>query len=38
MDATEAEKAQARRTQRMLYILMAVMIGVPVLVFVLRTF
>ena len=29
MEPTEAEKTSARRTQRLLYWLMAVMIGVP---------
>jgi len=36
MDATEAEKAKARRVQWLLYALMFVMIGAPVLVFFLR--
>ena len=33
MDATETEKTRARRVQWLLYALMIVMIGVPVLVF-----
>ena len=36
MDATEAEKANARRVQRLLYCLMVVMIGAPLIVFLLR--
>jgi hypothetical protein len=36
MDATQAEKAKARRVQWLLYALMIVMIGAPVLVFILR--
>jgi hypothetical protein len=36
MDATEAEKANARRVQWLLYGLVIVMIGAPVLVFFLR--
>jgi hypothetical protein len=38
MDATDAEKTQARRVQRLLYGLMIVMIGVPVVIFVVRLF
>jgi hypothetical protein len=38
MDATDAEKAQARRVQRLLYGLMIVMIGVPVVIFLVRLF
>ena len=38
MDATDAEKANARRVQRLLYGLMIVMIGVPLIVFVVRLF
>jgi hypothetical protein len=37
METSEAEKLKARRIQRLLYALMAVMIGVPVIVFVLRS-
>lgn len=37
MEASEAEKLKARRTQRLLYALVAVMIGVPVILFVLRS-
>ena len=36
MDATEAEKANARRVQRLLYCLMVVMIGAPLIVYLLR--
>jgi len=38
MEATEAEKATARRVQRLLYGLMIVMIGAPVIIYVLRFF
>ncbi len=38
MDATEAEKANARRVQRLLYALMVVMIGAPIIVYLLRIF
>lgn len=38
MDATDAEKANARRVQRLLYGLMIVMIGVPLIIFVVRHF
>lgn len=38
MDATDAEKARAGRTQRLLYGLMIVMIGVPAAIFVVRLF
>lgn len=38
MDATDAEKAQARRVQRLLYGLMIVMIGVPIAIFIIRLF
>lgn len=38
MEPTEAEKAQAARAQTFLYVLMAVMIGVPAAIFVWRSF
>lgn len=38
MEATDAEKAQARRVQRLLYGLMVVMIGVPLVIFLVRLF
>lgn len=38
MDATDAEQANARRVQRLLYGLMIVMIGVPLMIFVVRLF
>jgi len=38
MDATEAEKANARRVQWLLYGLMVVMIGAPIIVYLLRIF
>ncbi len=38
MDATDAEKANARRVQRLLYGLMIVLIGVPLMIFVVRLF
>jgi len=37
MEPTEAEKLKARRVQRLLYALMALMIGIPVAIFVLRS-
>jgi hypothetical protein len=37
MEPTEAEKLKARRAQLILYVLMAVMIGVPAAVFILRS-
>ena len=36
MNVTDAEKAKARRVQWLLYALMAVMIGAPLVVFILR--
>ena len=36
MDATDAEKAHARRVQKLLYGLIVVMIGVPTVIFLLR--
>jgi hypothetical protein len=36
MDATDAEKAHARRVQKFLYGLMAVLIGLPAVIFLLR--
>jgi len=36
MEPTEAEKLKARRVQLLLYALMAVMIGTPLLIYVLR--
>jgi hypothetical protein len=36
MEPTEAEKLKARRVQRLLYLLMALMIAIPALIFVLR--
>jgi hypothetical protein len=37
MEPTEAEKLKARRVQLLLYALMAVMIGVPAAIFLLRS-
>jgi hypothetical protein len=37
MEPTDAEKLKARRVQLLLYALVAVMIGVPVLIFFLRS-
>lgn len=37
MEPTEAEKLKGRRTQLLLYALMVLMIGVPVLIFLLRS-
>lgn len=36
MEPTEEEKRQARRVQLLLYWMMAVMIGVPLVIFILR--
>ena len=36
MELTEEEQRQARRVQLLLYWMMAVMIGVPVLIYILR--
>jgi hypothetical protein len=36
MDVTEAEKVKARRVQALLYALVGVMVGVPLIVFFLR--
>ena len=38
MEATDAEKENARRTQRLLYVVMAVFIVVPLVIFILRSF
>jgi hypothetical protein len=38
MEPTEAEKLKARRVQRLLYVLVALMIGIPVIIFILQTF
>jgi hypothetical protein len=38
MEPTEAEKLKARRVQRLLYVMMALMIGIPTVIFILRTF
>jgi hypothetical protein len=38
MQVSDAEKNHARRVQRFIYGLMAVMIGVPVVIFVVRLF
>jgi hypothetical protein len=37
MEPTEAEKLKARRVQRLLYVLMAVLIGVPLIIFILQS-
>ncbi|MDO8631152.1 MAG: hypothetical protein Q7R41_11730, partial [Phycisphaerales bacterium] len=36
MEATEAEKKQGRRVQRLLYSLVVIMIGVPVIIYLMR--
>jgi hypothetical protein len=36
MEPTEAEKLKARRAQRLLYLLMALMMAIPAIIFVLR--
>jgi uncharacterized membrane protein len=37
MEPTEAEKLKGQRTQRLLYALVALMIGIPVIIFVVQT-
>lgn len=37
MEPTEAEKLKARRVQQLLYLLMALMIGVPTAIFMWQT-
>ena len=36
MDATDEEKANACRAQRLIYVLMVVMIGAPIVIYLLR--
>jgi hypothetical protein len=38
MEPTEAEKLKARRVQRLLYGLVALMIGIPLIIFLFQTF
>jgi len=38
MEPTEAEKLKARRVQRLLYWLVALMIGIPLIIFLRQTF
>jgi hypothetical protein len=38
MEPTDAEKLKARRVQQLLYVLIALMIGVPTVIFILQTF
>jgi hypothetical protein len=38
MEPTEAEKLKARRVQRLLYLLVALMIGIPLIIFLRQTF
>ena len=38
MEPTEAEKLKARRVQHLLYILMALMIAIPAIIFILHSF
>jgi hypothetical protein len=38
MEPTEAEKLKARRVQRLIYLLMALMIGIPAVIFLLQSF
>jgi len=38
MELTDAEKLKARRVQRLLYALIVLMIGIPVIIFILRSF
>jgi hypothetical protein len=37
MEPTEAEKLKARRVQLLLYLLMALMIGIPAIIFVVQS-
>jgi ABC-type phosphate transport system permease subunit len=38
MEPTDAEKLKARRVQQLLYVLIALMIGIPTVIFILQTF
>jgi hypothetical protein len=38
MEPTEAEKLKARRVQRLLYVLVVLMIGIPTVIFLFQTF
>ena len=38
MEPTEAEKLKARRVQQLLYLLVALMIGIPLIIFLRQTF
>ena len=38
MEPTEAEKLKAHRVQQLLYVLMALMIGLPLVIFILMSF
>ena len=38
MEPTEAEKLKARRVQRLLYLLIGLMIGIPLIIFLFQTF
>lgn len=38
MEPTEAEKLKARRVQLLLYVLIALMIGIPAVIFYFQTF
>jgi len=38
MEPTDAEKLKARRVQRLLYALIALMIGIPTIILILQTF
>jgi hypothetical protein len=38
MEPTEAEKLKARRVQRLLFVLMAVMIALPLVLFLVKSF
>jgi hypothetical protein len=38
MESTEAEKLKARRVQRLLYVLMALMITLPLFIFLVKSF
>jgi hypothetical protein len=37
MEPTEAEKLKARRVQRLLYVIMAVMIALPLVIYMIRS-
>ena len=38
MDSSQAEKLKAQRAQRLLYVLMAIMIMLPLVIFIVKSF